>query len=710
MGSDKMKVGVIGAGAISEIYLKNMTAVFDNLEVVGIASKGADSAKKRAEQFGIHAYASNEELLADPQIELVVVLTPAWTHYDLIKQSLLAGKHVYTEKTITDSPEKAAELLAIADDKGLYLGSAPDTFLGSALQAGRKAIDDGILGDIHSFAMSVTRNNDILLSIFSFLRQPGGGILYDYAVYYMTALVSLLGPVKKVGGIIGHPYPQHRNIFPMSPDFGKMMDTPNESQVNAVIQLENGVTGTMHIDSDSLGMDEAYFAIYGTKGVLYMTDPNQFGGVVKFLPNGTDPRKPVEPLILWQFTPYHENSRGIGPSDLAEAVREGRRPRASKEMAAHVLDVLTGILNQGEEGGFTDIKSTCERPAPLPQKSVGAKNLAHTSFNMKNAEAMIHFYRDVLGLKEHFTLKWNAILPPEIFQMDPDNLPEGVPDNVKRILQMPKEMLESNWLTYFKLADGQFVELFYPVPGRERVIEDRWANYGYTKMNFEVESIEAMREILVAAGVELAEDIHPTIDGSREIKVYDPDGNEVQFTEYSKNPRVDLPEEPGRNVLAKVSHITQVAFQVKEGLNMLNYYTTGLGFKHVDRLTLGDLAAAMERDPNANPQMLMGMKMHADQPWIDYIEVAPHQFIELFYVMGDDKKEDLDLSDALGYQHICIEVEDIHAAWDAVKNNGLIPDTEIRLGGDGAYQFWLVDPDGNRLELMQYTKDSLQMQ
>ncbi len=710
MGSDKMKVGVIGAGAISEIYLKNMTGVFDNLVVVGISSKGAESAKKRAEQFGIHAYASNEELLADPQIELVVVLTPAWTHYDLIKQALLAGKHVYTEKTITDSPEKAAELVALADEKGLLLGSAPDTFLGSALQAGRKAIDDGILGEIHSFAMSVTRNNDILLSIFSFLRQPGGGILYDYAVYYMTALVSLLGPVAKVGGIIGHPYPQHRNIFPMSPDFGKMMDTPNESQVNAVIQLENGVTGTLHIDSDSYGMDEAYFAIYGTKGILYMTDPNQFGGEVRFLPNGMDPRNAPKPMTLWQFTPYSENSRGIGPSDLAAAAFEGRSPRASKEMAAHVLDVLTGILNQGEEGGFTEISSTCERPAPLPQKPVGAKNLAHTSFNMKNADAMIHFYRDVLGLKEHFTLKWKAIIPPEALELDPDNLPEKTPDFFRKILQMPKEMLEGNWLTYFKLADGQFVEMFYPVPGRERVIEDRWANYGYTKMNFEVDSIEAIREALVEGGVELAEDIHPTIDGSREIKVFDPDGNEVQFTEYSKTPRVNLPDEPGRNVLAKVSHITQVAFQVKEGMNMLNYYTTGLGFKHVDRLTMGDLAAAMERNPNVDQRMLMGMKMMGDAPWIDYIEVAPHQFIELFYVNGQQKGEDKDLSDAIGYQHICIEVEDIHAAWDAVKANGLTPDTEIRLGGDGAYQFWLVDPDGNRLELMQYTKESKQVQ
>lgn len=118
-------------------------------------------------------------------------------HYELIKKALLAGKHVYTEKTMTDEVNKAKELVELAEEKGLYLGSAPDTFLGAALQTARRAIDDGILGEIHSFAISANRNNDLLLSVFSFLRQPGGGILYDYGVYYLTALTSLFGSVKR---------------------------------------------------------------------------------------------------------------------------------------------------------------------------------------------------------------------------------------------------------------------------------------------------------------------------------------------------------------------------------------------------------------------------------------------------------------------------------------------------------------------------------
>lgn len=359
-----MRIGVIGAGAISDIYLKNMINEFDQLEVVAIAAKHLENAKKKAKEYGIKA-CTVEELLADSEIEMVVNLTPVGAHYELIKAALLAGKHVYTEKTITDDLGKAKELLELADEKNLYLGVAPDTFLGAAWQTARKAIDEGMLGEIHSFAISANRNNDLLLSLFAFLREPGAGILYDYCVYYMTALVSLLGPVARVGGIIGRPYPTHKNILPTSPDFGKIMDTPNESQVSAVIQLENGICGTLHIDADSNSEDEAYFTIYGTKGILYLTDPNQFGGIVKFLSNVMDPREPVQMTELPNLFKYGDNARGIGPAEMADAIHEGRRNRTAKEMAYHVLEVLTGILQGGEKGAFIDIISTCDIPVPM---------------------------------------------------------------------------------------------------------------------------------------------------------------------------------------------------------------------------------------------------------------------------------------------------------------------------------------------------------
>ena len=364
MEQKKICTGVIGAGAISDIYLKNMINRFDNLYVKSICAAHLESAQKKAQEYGIQAV-TMEEMYEDPEICLVVNLTPAHVHYDVIKGALEHGKHVYTEKTLTDDINKSAELVQLAREKGLYLGSAPDTFMGAALQTARSAIDSGLLGEIHSFAVSANRNNDILLSLFDFLRKPGGGIVCDYAVYYVTALVSLLGSVDRVGSIVGHPYPTHVNCVPGTPLYGQTMDTPNESQVNAVLQFENGVTGTFHIDADSVMEDQAYFTIYGTKGILILTDPNQFGGQVRFIPNAPDSADRKEPSVLPGVNEYSDNSRGLGPSDLADTILNGTPLRPSAEMAYHVHEVLNAMLEGGATGEFTDIRSSCVRPEPL---------------------------------------------------------------------------------------------------------------------------------------------------------------------------------------------------------------------------------------------------------------------------------------------------------------------------------------------------------
>ncbi len=364
MVQEKICVGVVGAGAISGIYLKNMINRFDNLSVKSICAAHLKSAQKKAKEYGIQAV-TMEEMLDDPEIRMIVNLTPAHIHYSVIRAALEHGKHVYTEKTLTDDINKSEEVVRLAKEKGLYLGSAPDTFMGAALQTARSAIDSGMLGEIHSFAVSANRNNDILLSLFDILRKPGGGIVCDYAVYYVTALVSLLGPVTRVGSIVGYPYPTHVNCVPGTPLYGQTMDTPNESQVNAVLQFENGVTGTFHIDADSVMEDQAYFTIYGTKGILMLTDPNQFGGQVRFLPNIPNPADRQEPSVLQSVNEYSDNSRGIGPSDLADTILNGTPLRPSAEMAYHVHEVLNAMLEGDTSGKFTDIRSSCVRPEPL---------------------------------------------------------------------------------------------------------------------------------------------------------------------------------------------------------------------------------------------------------------------------------------------------------------------------------------------------------
>lgn len=364
MEKQKMHVGVVGAGAISNIYLTNMIHRFSGLQVDAICAKHLEHARSQGEKYGIRA-CTFQEMLEDETIEMIVNLTPACEHYEIIKKSLLAGKHVYTEKTMTDDPQKAEELLKLAEEKKRYLGSAPDTFLGAALQTARKAIDDGIIGEVTSCVAAANRDNNYLLSVSSFLRMPGGGVCLDYGVYYVTALVSLLGPVRRTAAMVRAPYPRHVNIIPGNPLYGQEMDTPNESQVSAILQFESGITGTLHLNADSVLKDQSYLAVYGTKGILYLPDPNQFGGRVRLVRNSHDLKKPSQAQELPNSFAYEENSRGIGPAEMAAAIRAGRPCRADKEFAYHVLEVLDAILKSGEERRFFEISSSCPRPRPF---------------------------------------------------------------------------------------------------------------------------------------------------------------------------------------------------------------------------------------------------------------------------------------------------------------------------------------------------------
>lgn len=373
MAIKPMRVGVVGSGMISRIYLENMTRRFQILEVGGVCSAHFENAKRRADAFGIPAM-TFEDMLADPDIGMIVNLTPAPAHEGIIRRALEAGKHVYTEKVMTTSHESARALSDLAAQKGLWLGSAPDTFLGAALQTARRAIDDGLIGEVTSFAFAANRDNGFLTSFFRFLNLPFGGVAYDYAVYYLTALCALLGPVAKVAAAVRAPYPTHEDIDPKSQTFGRMIDTPNESEVSAVLTLASGVSGTAHVNADSVIEDQRFFAIYGTKGILYLPDPNGFGGEVRLQPNWAHDEAPAPARTLECPFGYRDNSRGVGPAEMAWSIREGRPARANADMACHVLEVIDAIIESGRTEAFVKVDSRFDRPRPLGVPAEGEES------------------------------------------------------------------------------------------------------------------------------------------------------------------------------------------------------------------------------------------------------------------------------------------------------------------------------------------------
>jgi len=218
---------------------------------------------------------------------------------------------------------------------------------------------------VNSFAIASNRDNRLLTSFFRFLNLPKGGAGYDYAVYYLTALVSLLGPVSQAAAVVRTPYPTHIDLNPAFDTFGKPIPTPNESQLMAVLRLKSGAAGTVHFNHDSAMDDQAFFALYGTEGILTLPDPNGFGGPVRFLPAGKSFEDHPAPRVLDGPFDYADNSRGLGPADMARAILENRPHRASAEIACHVLETVDAIMQSSQTQTFTDIHSTCTRPEPL---------------------------------------------------------------------------------------------------------------------------------------------------------------------------------------------------------------------------------------------------------------------------------------------------------------------------------------------------------
>ena len=358
-----MNIGVIGAGAISDIYLKNMSTRFPGLRVTSVSARHIENARKKADLYGIRAV-TVEEMLADPDTDMVVILTPVDTHAGLIRDALNAGKHVYCEKTIAETADEAFALLDLAKEKGRYLGCAPDTFLGSSLQTARKLIDSGKIGTVHSFSVSVNRSNDFLTALFPFLRLPGAGALRDYLVYFVTALVALLGPVDTVAAFCETPYPSRVGKFPQFSNFGQETPTPNESIVSAIVRMKNGITGTIHENNESVIGEQCLFHLYGTEGILRLGNPNNFGDTITCYP--ADPRTAPEEIA--PDLPFGDNSRGVGPAEMASAILGGREARTGAGLAAHVLEVLEAMEKSSATGAFVAVTSQTERPLPFSEE------------------------------------------------------------------------------------------------------------------------------------------------------------------------------------------------------------------------------------------------------------------------------------------------------------------------------------------------------
>ena len=352
-------VGLIGCGVISSIYLENAKH-FNEYDIVAVADLDRSRAEAQAAKYGVARVCTVEELLTDPAVEIVLNLTIPKAHAEIGLAALEAGKHLYSEKPLTIEREDAAKLLEVARSKGLLVGSAPDTFLGGGLQTCRQLIDAGAIGvPVAATASMLSHGPESWHANPLFFYQYGGGPLLDMGPYYVTALVSLLGPVRRVTGSARASFPER--TIGSEPLKGQRIPVDVPTHVAGILDFESGAIATLMTTFDVWSDEKSRFEVFGSDGSLHVPDPNRFGGPVSLLESGSTEWQEVE---LTHGSA--ENSRGIGLADMAAAAREHRPHRANGEMAAHVLDVMHGILRASETGRHVAISSSCARPAPLP--------------------------------------------------------------------------------------------------------------------------------------------------------------------------------------------------------------------------------------------------------------------------------------------------------------------------------------------------------
>ncbi|RQW64582.1 Gfo/Idh/MocA family protein [Vibrio viridaestus] len=378
-----LKVGIIGIGDISDVYINNLKRYSDVLEIVACASRGLEKAKQKAEQHSIpRPYASGMDVINDPDVDIVLNLTIPAVHNEFNIAALKAGKHLYSEKPLGSDLEGAKIIMQLAAEKGLMVGCAPDTFMGARLQTCRELIDNDVIGDlIGASAFCMYHGTETFHPNPDFTYKPGAGPLLDIGPYYVTALLALMGPVKSCSAMGKRSY-EKREIL-SQPRKGEYIDVEVDTHILGNLEFQNGAMATMNMSFDIWDSELPRIEIYGTKGTLCIKDidpldgPNLFGGDL-LLKTKEDYRWYGFPRAsehkAWVKVPsdrpfdsvsHAVNSRGIGMVDMVYALKNGRKPRASGEMAYHSLEVMTKMLLSAQEKRFYDIDSTFELPKIL---------------------------------------------------------------------------------------------------------------------------------------------------------------------------------------------------------------------------------------------------------------------------------------------------------------------------------------------------------
>ena len=373
-------IGLIGCGNIAETYFRAQD-YFNNIKFIACADKFPEVSKKCADQYNIKSL-TVDEIIHDTNVDVILNLTIPQAHFEISKLALEAGKHVYSEKPMSIKYDEANELVNLAKDNNLYIGNAPDTFLGGGGQVARKFVDNGDIGKVMTgnFIFAFPGVQEFHPNPESWF-QSGGGPVIDMGPYFFTTLVNLLGPVKNVRSR-GKKFADQREYL-VGPKKGKSFNVDISTSVMLDIEFANEAIVQGFISFDVQNHARNHMELYGTKGSLVVPDPNMFGGPVLLSRElGSEWQEfSVEDKYLGKTNiinhsgrsneaPKQSNYRGVGLSEMIYSIENNIQHRCNGNLALHVLDIIESTIIASETKKEVSLRSTCEQPKPLSEDQI----------------------------------------------------------------------------------------------------------------------------------------------------------------------------------------------------------------------------------------------------------------------------------------------------------------------------------------------------
>ncbi len=336
--AEPLRVGIVGCGNISDIYLRNL-AKFEETAVVAVTDLDASKAQAAARDYGVEVEPDVASIFARSDVDLVLNLTVPAAHFEVSLRALESGKHVYSEKPLALAVAEGNALVDLAEKNRLLLGCAPDTVLGAGIQTCVALVDRGEIGEVvGANAFMLCAGHESWHPSPEFYYRPGGGPLFDMGPYYLAALFFLLGEVDEVCGLNRATFPTR--TITSQPLAGTVIQVETPTHIALTMHHVSGAISSLTTSFDVQASLLPPIELYGTEGTLLVPDPNTFGGPVRLKRKGAPDWVDVD----LEFD-YAENSRGLGVRDMAIALREGCEPELSGELALHALEIMESVLS-----------------------------------------------------------------------------------------------------------------------------------------------------------------------------------------------------------------------------------------------------------------------------------------------------------------------------------------------------------------------------